>query len=137
MMEIDEAIEMVGRLEIYRQKQEDKTRKLQHAAHLARQGNTEEARRIKANVDRQPHVFGGDVLPAMQAMKAKIAELEGEVERLEWENKGIAEWRSMFNQLAKQHKKLRKTAKKVVDAYAHYSSWQIDALAKRLEEEKK
>lgn len=42
--------------------------------------------------------------------RERIAELEAQVERLEWENKGIEEWRAVAQQLAEENQKLQNAA---------------------------
>lgn len=46
-----------------------------------------------------------------EAMLAKIDELENKVDRLEWENKGIAEWRGEYIHMKEQRDALSEAGK--------------------------
>lgn len=67
----------------YLERQRTKTVELQRAASLAREGKVDEARRIKAHIDTQPHVFDGARLaPAVRELLRENAEQAAEIERL-------------------------------------------------------
>lgn len=63
------AIETCERWFSYLERQRKDTETLQRAASLARKGQVQEARRLKSQVDSQPHVFdGASLYPAVKAL---------------------------------------------------------------------